>query len=122
MESQPWAFKDTAPKGGNYEEQRKNESSRCQAHNGLWYLGEQGRGINKTPGPWNDTIKEGRQPKFKGKKDHNRIIEENLVKTHKSRKRERHFLVSQTAIIEHTWIQRDSNFASLRGLNSHLSL
>ena len=29
-------------------------------------------------------------------------------------------LVGRT--IEHTWIQRDSNFASFRGLDSHLSL
>ena len=29
---------------------------------------------------------------------------------------------SQTATREHTWIQRDSNFASHRGLKSHLSL
>ena len=30
--------------------------------------------------------------------------------------------IPETATMEHTWIQRDSNFTSLRGLDSHLSL
>ena len=30
--------------------------------------------------------------------------------------------IPETVIIAHTCIQKDSNFASLRGLNSHLSL
>ena len=30
--------------------------------------------------------------------------------------------ILETATIAHTRIQKDSNFASLRGLNSHLSL
>ena len=30
--------------------------------------------------------------------------------------------ILETATITHTQIQKDSNFASLRGLNSHLSL
>ena len=52
--------------------------------------------------------------------NHNRIIEKTLSKLKESRE----ILpgIPKTATIEHTLIQRDSNFASLRGLDSHLSL
>ena len=35
MESQPWAFEETAPKGGKYEKQRKAQPSGRWAQNGL---------------------------------------------------------------------------------------
>ena len=44
-------------------------------------------GINRTSNPWNDTIKKGRQPIARGREGDNRIIEENSVKTQKSKKR-----------------------------------
>ena len=49
---------------------------------------------------------------------------ENFVKKFKeSSKRKRNIVwYPKTTTIEHTWIQRDSNFASLRGLENHLSL
>ena len=55
--------------------------------------------------------------------NHNRIIEKNLSKYRKSSKRKRNTpRYPNTATIEYTRIQKDSNFASLGGLNSHLSL
>ena len=54
----------------------------------------------------------------------NRIVEKSLSKNSKKVVKEREISpgISKTATIEHTWIQKDSNFASLRGLESHLSL
>ena len=54
-------------------------------------------------------------------KHNNRIIEKNSIKKLKESK-EISPGIRETATIAHTWIQNDSNFASLRGLNSHLRL
>ena len=48
------------------------------------------------------------------------MVEKTLTKT--QRKQKTVPGIPEIATIEHTWIQRDSNFASLRGLDSHLSL
>ena len=49
---------------------------------------------------------------------------ENFVKKFKeSSKRKRNIVwYPKTTTIKHTWIQKDSNFASLKGLENHLSL
>ena len=54
----------------------------------------------------------------------NRIIEKTLVKKLKESSKKESNIVwyPKTATIERTWIQRDSNFTSLRGLESYLSL
>ena len=59
MESQQNDFMETAPKEENYEKQGKDQSSEWLAQRGLWYIGEQRRGISGTPEPQNDTVKGG---------------------------------------------------------------
>ena len=52
--------------------------------------------------------------------NHNRIVEKTVKKLKESN--EISPGIPETATIAHTWIQKDSNFASLRGLDSHQSL
>ena len=53
--------------------------------------------------------------------NYNRIIEKVLLKKLKESSKLSPGILD-TATIEGTWIQKDSNFTSLRGLDSHLSL
>ena len=80
-----------------------------------WYL--------KTP-EWR--YKREKQPTLKGHSEivnHNRIIKKTLSKLKESSKRKRNIVrYPKTTTIEHTWIQKNSNFTSFRGLDSHLSL
>ena len=70
--------------------------------------------------------KMGKQLRVKGHSatmNYSRIIEKTPLELKESKKREGNIVrYPQTAIKEHTWIQRDSKFASHRGLKSHLSL
>ena len=59
--------------------------------------------------PLNDTIKKGTQPTLRG------IMQKTLSRFKESRENSSQYL--RTTTIEGTWIQRDSNFASLRGLD-----
>ena len=49
MESQQEVFREIAPKEENYEKQGNDQSSKWLAQRGLWYLGEQRKGINGIP-------------------------------------------------------------------------
>ena len=82
----------------------------------------QNRGINSSPRFQNNTIKGGKDCEEEIERNYNKIIEKVL-----SRRKLREISklspgIPETATIAHTWIQKDSNFASLRGLNSHLRL
>ena len=57
MESQQETFRETTPKEKNYEKKGKDQSLEWLAKCGLWYLGEQRKGISGTSEPQNDTIK-----------------------------------------------------------------
>ena len=46
MESQQETFRETAPKEENYEKKGKDQSLEWLAQRGLWYPGEQRKGIN----------------------------------------------------------------------------
>ena len=46
MESQQEAFRETTPKEESYEKQGKDQSSEWLAQHGLWYPGQQRRGIS----------------------------------------------------------------------------
>ena len=82
----------------------------------------QNRGINSSLRLQNNTIKRGEGLRRRGEKNHNRIIEKVL-----SRRKLREISklspgIPEIATIAHTRIKKESNFASLRGLNSHLRL
>ena len=49
MESQQEAFREITPKEENYEKQGNDQSSEWLVQRGLWYPGEQRRGISSTP-------------------------------------------------------------------------
>ena len=51
MESQQEALREIASKEENYEKQGKDQSLEWLAQRGLWYLGEQRRGISGTLKP-----------------------------------------------------------------------
>ena len=73
------------------------------------------------------TLLKGKHPIVKGHLaivNQNRIVEKTLSKNSKKVVKEREISsgILKTTTIEHTWIQRDSNFVSLRGLESHLNL
>ena len=53
--------------------------------------------------------------------NYNRIIEKVLLKKLKESSKLSPSIL-ETATIARNWIQKDSNFTSLRGLDSHLSL
>jgi len=57
-------------------------------------------------------------------KNQNKIVEKTLSKNSKKVVKEREISsgILKTAIVKYTWIQRNSNFTSLKGLESHLSL
>ena len=57
MESQQETFRETAPKEENYEKKGKDQSLEWLAQRGLWYPGEQRKGINGISEPQNDTMK-----------------------------------------------------------------
>ena len=82
----------------------------------------QNRGINSSPGLQNNIIKRGEGLRREIEKIYNKIIKKVL-----SRRKLREISklspgIPETATIAHTQIQKESNFASLRGLNSHLRL
>ena len=51
-----------------------------------------------------------------------KILEKIMLEFKKEEREENTVWDLETAPRKYTWIQRDSNFASLRGLRSHLSL
>ena len=51
-----------------------------------------------------------------------KILKKTLLEFKKRKERENTVRDPETATKEYTWIQGDSNFASLKGLRSHLSL
>ena len=82
----------------------------------------QNRGINSSLRLQNNTIKRGEGLRRRKKK----ITTESLRKFYQEENSEKLVKLSpdilKTATIAHTRIQKESNFASLRGLNSHLRL
>ena len=82
----------------------------------------QNRGISSSPGLQNNTIKREEGLRRGGGKIYNKIIEK-VLSRRKLREISKLLLgIPKTATIAHTRIQKESNFASLRGLNSHLRL
>ena len=123
IDSQPWAFEETTSKGRKKMRNRENLT--------FWAMGTkralvprwQNRGINSSPGLQNNTIKRGEGLQ---REDREKFTTESLRKFCREKKLREISKPSpgipKTATIAHIRIQKDSNFASLKGLNSHLSL
>ena len=103
---------------------RETKPSGRWAQHRLWYLGGK-TGESIVPlGLQNNTIKRGEGLRSKRRK----FLEERIIEKVLLRRKLREKLVKlllgilEKATIAHTRIQKESNFASLRGLNNHLRL
>ena len=103
---------------------RETESSGQWAQHKLWYP-EDKTGESIVPlGLQNNTIKRGEGLRSKRRK----FLEERIIEKVLSRRKNSEKLVKlllgilEKATVAHTRIQKESNFASLRGLNNHIRL
>ena len=101
------------------------------SHRSCWHnmgsstLGSKGREL-VVPRNSRMTLQKGEVANIKGHDAEEKITTELCRKlcqdSKKEESRENNSQYPRTTTIEGTWIQRDSNFASLRGLDSHLIL